>query len=65
MGSGPEDFHLILRQVGIVPGPQQLQLRLHLGEVGHVSGQQQLGPSMDPVDGRYINTTFNQFCGQG
>jgi hypothetical protein len=63
VGSGPEGFHLILRQVGVVPRPQQLQLRLSLREVRQGSSQHQPGPPMDPVDGYYINATINQFCG--
>jgi hypothetical protein len=44
MGSGPESFHLITHQVGIVLGPQQLQRELQLREVRQDRGQCQPGP---------------------
>jgi hypothetical protein len=44
VGSGLEDLLVIPHQISGIPGPQQLQLELQLGEVRQDSGQHQLGP---------------------
>jgi hypothetical protein len=61
-GLSPEGFHLAIRQVDVVPGPQQLQLGLQLGEVRQDSGQCQPGPPLDLVDGHCINAALDQLC---